>query len=104
VDASAYIAPRYWPQDPACKPYWDAFYENPYPSSDGYKLLSDQLKMYLLLFINGSIYLIPSSGDLKQSNSGSKWRDSSPTPLIKGRTIAWKNMRREKAPATKVFA
>ncbi|CAE6429693.1 unnamed protein product, partial [Rhizoctonia solani] len=40
-----YNPPYYKPQDPFCQPYWDAFYENPYPNIDECKELSQRLNL-----------------------------------------------------------
>ncbi|EUC61582.1 homeobox KN domain protein, partial [Rhizoctonia solani AG-3 Rhs1AP] len=45
--ANAYIPPQYKPQDPSLQPYWDAFYENPYPNAEERKILSERLNMSL---------------------------------------------------------
>ncbi|CAE6449205.1 unnamed protein product [Rhizoctonia solani] len=45
TSAKAYTPPRYTPLDPSLQPYWDAFYENPYPSTDERRALSERLNM-----------------------------------------------------------
>ncbi|EUC56568.1 DDE family endonuclease, partial [Rhizoctonia solani AG-3 Rhs1AP] len=40
-----YSPPRYKPLNASCQPYWDAFYENPYPNVEECKKLSERLNL-----------------------------------------------------------
>ncbi|CAE6533166.1 unnamed protein product [Rhizoctonia solani] len=44
-EINIYSPPQYRPQDPSLHPYWDAFYENPYPDADERKTLAARLGM-----------------------------------------------------------
>ncbi|KAG8740902.1 hypothetical protein FRC11_015087, partial [Ceratobasidium sp. 423] len=45
TSTKAYTPPHYIPLDASLQPYWDAFYENPYPNADERKALSERLNM-----------------------------------------------------------
>ncbi|KAF8749652.1 hypothetical protein RHS01_09860 [Rhizoctonia solani] len=49
VSSSTFVAvyspPQYKPLDPSLQPYWDAFYENPYPNADERRILAERLAM-----------------------------------------------------------
>ncbi|KAG8726750.1 hypothetical protein FRC11_014559 [Ceratobasidium sp. 423] len=45
ISTEAYSPPQYKPLDPLLQPYWDAFYENPYPDAEERRILSERLNM-----------------------------------------------------------